>query len=60
MYIKRHNEFLKQIKKLEIKNQINEVRYYKAMVVKYSYIFKTNLEMACKELQKLLANRHNY
>ncbi|MEA5001631.1 MAG: hypothetical protein VB017_07090 [Endomicrobiaceae bacterium] len=58
MQSKRHNEFLKLIKRLEIKNQIKEVRYYKIMVLKYSYIFKENLISAYKELHKLLANRH--
>ncbi|MGE4385620.1 MAG: hypothetical protein AB7E39_07145 [Endomicrobiaceae bacterium] len=59
MLLKRHNDFLKQIKRLEIKNQINEVRYYKIMVVKYSYLFKDNLTEAYIELRKLLLDRHN-
>lgn len=59
MLVKRHNDFLKQIKRLEIKNQINEIRYYKIMVIKYSYLFKDNLAEAYLELRKLLSDRHN-
>lgn len=59
MDIKLYMEFIKKMQKIEIKNQIEEVRYYKKMiVVKGGYCFREYLELALNELRELLKNRH--
>lgn len=59
MDIKHHMEFIKKMQRIEIKNQIEEVRYYKKMIViKGGYCFREYFELALKELRKLLKNRH--
>ena len=54
MDIKRHIEFVRQIKQVEIKNQIEEVRYYQNLVKLVSVFFIDNLQAAIKELQILI------
>ncbi len=58
MDIKRHIEFVRKIKRVEIKNQIEEVRYWQNLVKRVSVFFIDNLSAAMKELQILIKNRH--
>jgi hypothetical protein len=58
MDIKRHIEFVRKIKRVEIKNQIEEVRYWQNLVKRVSVFFIDNLSASMKELQTLIKNRH--
>lgn len=50
--------FIDDIKKVEIKNQIELVRYYKFMVQKISLFFTDDLREAIFDLRKMLKGRH--
>lgn len=58
MDIKRHIEFVRKIKRVEIQTQIEEVRYWQNLVKRVSVFFIDNLSVAMKELEILIKNRH--